>query len=140
MRRERIRRAARAVALGQGLYYVASGVWPLVSMRTFEAVTGPKRDRWLVRTVGLLATAFGALLLRDAARSRPDPATGLAGAAAFGTASLWYWARGRINHAYLLDGLAEAALVGAWLGLSLRVDLQRERSVGPGTAQIPPVI
>ena len=76
-------------------------------MRTFEAVTGRKRDRWLVRTVGILAIAFGGLILRSAAQPRPDPVPGLSGAAAFGTASLWYWARGRINDAYLLDGLAE---------------------------------
>jgi hypothetical protein len=128
------------VAFGQGLYYVGSGVWPLVSMRSFEAVTGPKRDRWLVRTVGLLAMAFGGLLLRDAARDRPDPGTGLAGAAAFGTASLWYWARGRINHAYLLDGLTEAAMVGAWLGLSGRADLRPGGPAAAARARIQPVI
>jgi uncharacterized protein YciI len=35
----------RAVALIQAAEYVATGVWPLVSMSTFEAVTGPKMDR-----------------------------------------------------------------------------------------------
>lgn len=38
----------------QGIYYVASGLWPLLHMRSFEAVTGPKRDKWLVNTVGAL--------------------------------------------------------------------------------------
>jgi hypothetical protein len=63
-------RAARWLAMGQGTYYLATGLWPLASMRSFEAVTGRKRDRWLVRTVGLLAVAFGSLLLRDASRAR----------------------------------------------------------------------
>jgi hypothetical protein len=31
-----------AVALIQGVYFVATGVWPLVSIRTFMAITGPK--------------------------------------------------------------------------------------------------
>jgi hypothetical protein len=47
------------VAVAQGLYYRVTGVWPLVNLRTFEAITGPKRDKWLVRTVGILAAAIG---------------------------------------------------------------------------------
>ena len=109
----------RRLLFAQGTYYLVTGIWPLLDRRTFEAVTGRKRDRWLVRTVGILAIAFGGLILRSAAQPRPDPVPGLSGAAAFGTASLWYWARGRINDAYLLDGLAEATMVGAWLGLVL---------------------
>lgn len=32
-------------------------LWPLLHMRSFEAVLGPKTDRWLVRTVaGLMLT------------------------------------------------------------------------------------
>jgi hypothetical protein len=118
VRNERALDAARLVARGQGLYYLATGVWPILSMRTFEAVTGRKRDRWLVRVVGVLAIAFGGLVLREANRPRPEPAPGLAGSAAFGAASLWYWASGRLNHAYALDGIFEAATFGAWLALS----------------------
>lgn len=29
----------------QGAYYLATGVWPLVSRRSFERVTGPRTDR-----------------------------------------------------------------------------------------------
>jgi len=29
------------------------GVWPLVSLRTFEGVTRPKVDSWLVKSVGV---------------------------------------------------------------------------------------
>src|SRR5215213_7149555 len=36
----------------QAIFYIVSGVWPFVSIRSFEAVTGPKVDRWLVKTVG----------------------------------------------------------------------------------------
>lgn len=43
-----------------GGYYVATGVAPFVSRRAFEAVTGPKREWWLVQTVGALVTAAGA--------------------------------------------------------------------------------
>ena len=44
----------------QGLYYVVTGVWPLVSTcGTFEAVTGNKVDDWLVKTVGVLIIVIG---------------------------------------------------------------------------------
>src|SRR5438874_8318552 len=48
----------RTSALAQGAYYVVSGVWPLLNMDSFEMVTGPKMDRWLVRTVGLLISVI----------------------------------------------------------------------------------
>jgi hypothetical protein len=50
--RERWRR--RLIAF-QAAYYLATGLWPLVHLPSFEAVTGPKTDDWLVHMVGLLA-------------------------------------------------------------------------------------
>ena len=51
------------LARTQGVVYLATGLWPLISIRTFERVTGPKVDRWLVKTVGVLVTVIGAVLL-----------------------------------------------------------------------------
>jgi hypothetical protein len=107
--------ALLGLAAGQGLYYVVTGIWPLISMRTFELVTGPKTDHWLVKTVGLLAAGFGGVLLRDARRGQVDPGLGLAAALAFGASSLWYGGTGQVRRVYLADGVAEAVLVGAWL-------------------------
>lgn len=44
----------QGLPLGQGLFYLTSGIWPLIDMPSFEAVTGRKTDKWLVKTVGLL--------------------------------------------------------------------------------------
>src|SRR4051812_47162991 len=52
----------RSLARLQAAYYVATGVWPIAHMKSFEAVTGPKVDHWLVRTFGALVTAAGAAL------------------------------------------------------------------------------
>ena len=49
----------RKVLLAQGVYYVVTGVSPFVSRRLFEAVTGRKREWWLVETTGILVTAVG---------------------------------------------------------------------------------
>jgi len=32
------------IALAQGLYFAGTGIWPLVHMRSFEAVTGRKTE------------------------------------------------------------------------------------------------
>ena len=107
--------SARTLARAQGLYFLATGVWPLVSMRSFEAVTGPKVDRWLVKTVGVLVAVIGASLLRADGR-RPSTTTLAAGSAAgLGAIDVLYAATGRISRVYLLDAILEAGLVAAWL-------------------------
>src|SRR5438067_11801258 len=55
--------ATRSVAIAQGAYFVATGIWPLLHMPSFEAVTGPKVDKWLVRTVGVLVSVVGGVLV-----------------------------------------------------------------------------
>ena len=55
-----------ATAWIQGVYYVATGFWPIVDIDSFQLVTGPKTDLWLVRTVGVLVAVIGAVLLVDA--------------------------------------------------------------------------
>jgi len=62
----------RAIVFAQGVYYLITGIWPLVSMTTFETVTGPKTDDWLVQTVGVLAAVIGATLLVGAWRREPS--------------------------------------------------------------------
>jgi hypothetical protein len=107
---DRIRKAL----LAQGAYYVATGVAPFVSRRAFEAVTGPKREWWLVETVGVLVTAVGGGLVAAAARDRVTPellaiATGCAGGLA--AIDVVYVARGRIAPTYLADAAVQIALI-----------------------------
>jgi hypothetical protein len=63
----------RGVLLGQGGYYVATGVLPFASRRGFEAVTGPEREWWLVQTVGALMTVIGGALIAGAGRGCESP-------------------------------------------------------------------
>ena len=56
-------------------YLVATGVWSLVHRRSFERVTGPKEDYWLVQTVGALAIAIGASLGVAVRRRAQEPET-----------------------------------------------------------------
>ena len=112
-------RALRVLAWLQGIFYFATGVWPLVSMGTFIAVTGPKVDLWLVRTVGILIAVIGLTLLLAARRRRIGPELVLlAAGSAAGLAGidLVYALGDRISDIYLLDAVVEIALVLAWVG------------------------
>jgi hypothetical protein len=111
-----IRLGGHDVARWQGAFNLAGGLWPLVSMRTFEAVYGPKTDRWLECTVaGLLATVGAAQLT-----ARTDAEVRLARILGVGTATTLLAVdavnvpRGRIRWTYLQDAVCEAAWIAAW--------------------------
>jgi hypothetical protein len=107
----------------QGAFYVATGAWSILSRATFERVTGPKTDYWLVRMVGLLAVVIGATLLaavREPTLPSPVWVLAIGSAAAFTAIDVHYAARKRISRVYLLDATAETLIVaglivGWWL-------------------------
>jgi hypothetical protein len=104
----------RKALLAQGAYYLATGVAPFLSRRAFEAVTGPKREWWLVETVGVLVTAVGGGLVGAAARDRVTPelltiAAGCAGGLA--VIDVVYVARRRIAPTYLADAAIQITLL-----------------------------
>ena len=101
----------------QGIFYVITGVWPLLSMATFEAVTGPKVDDWLVKTAGVLITAIGAALLTGARRRHIGPelvVLAIGSAAGLAGIDLVYALGDRISDVYLMDAVVEIGLVLAW--------------------------
>jgi hypothetical protein len=111
---------AEGLAVGQGAYYLATGVWPLLHMRSFLAVTGPKTDLWLVKTVGALVGVIGAALLEAGRRGRVTRETALlagGSAAALAAVDVVYASRGRIPPVYLLDAVPELALAAGWAGV-----------------------
>jgi hypothetical protein len=106
---------ARTLALTQGAVMLVTGAWPLLDMRSFEWVTGPKRDDWLVRTVGGLAIAIGAGLLWRSDEPRAARPFGIAAAATFAAADLIGVGSGRLRRVYLLDAVMEGAFLAGWL-------------------------
>ena len=94
-------------------YYALTGVWPILHMRSFEAITGPKQDRWLVKMVGALALTNGVVLAIGARRERIAAETialAVCSALAFSAVDVVYAMRGRIRPVYLGDAAAELAL------------------------------
>ncbi|MET9958280.1 hypothetical protein ABZ128_04210 [Streptomyces sp. NPDC006326] len=105
------------IARAQGLFNLAGGLWPLVSLRTFERIYGPKTDGWLQKTSGaLLASAGITMLLADAGTEgvRHARRTGIGTAVTFLAIDLIYVPRRRIPATYLWDAAKEAAWLVAW--------------------------
>jgi hypothetical protein len=108
----------RRVAAAQGVYFVLMGIWPLFGINSFQAVTGPKMDLWLVYTVGCLVAAIGASLLVAAFTGRTSleiVVLAVASATALAGIDLVFVVRGVISWVYLLDALAEGGLVAWWV-------------------------
>jgi hypothetical protein len=114
-------RAARwplRLAWGQGAFFLVSGIWPILHMSSFVAVTGPKVDLWLVKTVGSLLATFGAGLLIAARRKQISAEIKFLGAAfplVLAVIDINYVARGVIDRIYLLDAAVELVIAIAWL-------------------------
>lgn len=101
----------------QGAYFAATGLWPLIHIRSFLAVTGPKTELWLVQTVGALVTCIGGqLLLIPKSEDEADSLRPLAAgsAAALALIDVLHVGRRRISPTYLLDAAAKIALVCLW--------------------------
>ena len=102
----------------QAIYFGVTGLWPILHIRSFMVLTGPKTDLWLVRTVGLLVTVIAIVLAAAAKRGQITLEIALL---AVGTASaltlvdVVYVVRRVIARIYLLDAAAEIALIIGWI-------------------------
>ncbi len=108
----------RLLAAGQGIFYLLSGVWPMVHLRSFLAVTGPKTDLWLVQTMGALLGVIGLALLIVARRPRIEREWTFLGAGialALGGADVLFVQRDVIRSIYLADAAAEFLIAAGWI-------------------------
>ncbi|MFP1627973.1 hypothetical protein ACLB9X_23010 [Streptomyces sp. 5K101] len=108
---------ALTVARAQGLFNLVGGAWPLLSLRTFERVYGPKTDEWLQKTTGGLLVSIGwtmACTASDAEGLRHARRIGVSTAATLLAVDLVYVPLGRIRPTYLMDAAKEIAWLAAW--------------------------
>jgi hypothetical protein len=107
-----------AAPLTQGIFYVVSGLWPIIHLRSFERVTGRKTDRWLAQTMGGVIASIGVALIVGAFEKPPSRALqwlGIGSALALGAADTLFATRGRISKVYLADAAAEGAAIAGWV-------------------------
>lgn len=125
----------RALARGHGWSNIIGGAWPLLHMPSFEAVLGPKTDRWLVRTVAGLLVVNGAVQVNASSSAATLPVArrlGIGTALTLGTIDLVYAVPGRISRMYLVDAALEAAWILAWLLAGAREPLDPDVASVPG--------
>ena len=105
------------VALVQGIYFFITGVWPLISIKTFLMVTGPKTDLWLVKTVGIVLATIGATLLFAQWTAQVNPPViflAIGAALSLAVVEFIYVAKRVISPVYLGDAFVELVLIGWW--------------------------
>ncbi|MFH8492746.1 hypothetical protein [Streptomyces coeruleorubidus] len=118
MARARTPDRADTVAVAQGLFNIVGGLWPLVHLRSFQWVFGPKTDDWLQMTTGgLLVSAGVAQLAAAPGPQGPVQARriGLGTATTLLAIDLIYVPKGRIRPTYLLDAAMQTGWIAAWL-------------------------
>jgi hypothetical protein len=142
-------RTANWLCWAQGLYYFVTGIWPLVSVESFQRVTGPKSDHliadapteadhWMLNAISGLIIAISLVLLTAAWRRRPSLEVGLLGAlsaAALATIDVVYVSRGTIRPIYLADAAVEAGIIAAW-GWIAWSSTRRDKAAGASSGDI----
>jgi len=107
-----------AAALTHGGFYFLTGIWPILSIKTFQMVTGPKHDLWLVKTVGVLISVIGATLLLAGYKGEIVPSTillAVGSAVVLTGVDIIYVTKRIIAPIYLLDAFVELLLIAWWL-------------------------
>jgi hypothetical protein len=100
------------VATIQGIYFILTGLWPVFNIKSFEKISGPKTDKWLVKTFGLLVAVVGIALIASQSDSR---LLGIGSAAALGIPEAYFSLKGRIPKTYLVDSAIELMFIAWWM-------------------------
>jgi hypothetical protein len=106
------------VALVQGIYFFVTGIWPIISINTFQKVTGPKMDLWLVKTVGIILATIGAVLIFAQANTEINSSIillAIGSALSLAIVELVYVAKRVISPIYLADAIIELILIAWWI-------------------------
>jgi hypothetical protein len=125
-------RVALTVCWLQGVYFLLTGLWPIVDSDSFQLVTGRKTDHlitgreadhWMLDTIGALVAAVAVVLLRAAWRRQLSGDVALLAISTAGALlaiDVVYVARGVLAKIYLADAAVEAVLIAGWVA-GLRV-------------------
>ena len=91
----------------QGLYYVFTGIWPLLHIKSFAKFSGKKPDPFQTRVTGMLFTAIGLVLIVASRKRRPEGEAVLLSAASAGAAMVSTISHKRKNFGLLMDLIPE---------------------------------
>jgi ABC-type Co2+ transport system permease subunit len=112
----------------QGLFYLLTGLWPLIHIQSFMAVTGPKTDVWLVKMVSMLTLSIALVLFSQRQQKSASPLLSMCSALSFLIIDLSYSLNGTISRIYLADAVVEALFVCTGLYIYLSIIRNRIKS------------
>lgn len=97
----------------QGWFYVLTGIWPVLHIKSFEMITGPKIDKWLVKTVGLMITCSGVIFIvfNDTMAALT---LAMLNALTLGIVDIFYVTKKIIPKIYLVDALIEFVFIAVY--------------------------
>ncbi|MET9951744.1 hypothetical protein ABZ135_09375 [Streptomyces sp. NPDC006339] len=111
------RSSSAGIARAHGWFHLVTGAWPLVHRRSFEGITGPKTDVWLLQTVSGLLVTIGWTQIRAASTDHgPEAARRLGTMTALTLIAIdvVYATRGRIRPVYFVDAVFQLLWLAAW--------------------------
>lgn len=101
----------RLILITQGCYYLITGLWPILHLKSFVLVTGPKDDYWLVKLVGLLIISAGITMLAAYKDESAPLILNFTFALSFLIIDVVYTLNGTIRKIYLGDAVVEFILI-----------------------------
>lgn len=110
----------RSLLWVQGVYSLITAVWPIVHIDSFMAVTGPKTDLWLVKTVSVLILAIALFLLVQIKYLLPVVPVAIMAitmSAGLLIIDFYYPAIDRISGIYMADGILQFIFLCTWIFL-----------------------
>lgn len=99
---------ARTVRRSQGLYYVATGLWPVVATHHYMTSVGQDSHPWAARILGVVVAGLGAALAADVLPERWSRRLAIGTAVMLGAGAAVFVARGKGVPVNLTDGLVQA--------------------------------
>lgn len=106
--------------LTQSTYYLLTGIWPVIHLPSFMAVTGSKTDIWLVEMVALLTIAISIQLIAHINYKQSSPTLAVTTALSFLVIDSHYALNGTISKIYLGDAAVQLAFLIALILLWLK--------------------
>lgn len=98
-------------------YLLIGGAWPMVHMSSFEAVTGPKDEHWLVRSVAGILLVISITLFAQLGKGRIEYAaitTAMGASFVLAVVGFITVMAGVISPIYLADGAMHFFFFACW--------------------------
>jgi len=102
----------------QAAYFFVTAVWPLIDITSFLAVTGYKREVWLVKTVGVLLLPYCLILLHLAFSDKKNFIMAIAiilCCLSLAIVEIYYYFKGVIKWVYCIDGGLQLVFMSYWI-------------------------